>query len=277
MSDRFMNRAVEISVGSLSPTINWSTLKLEEFALPSLDHQRRIAEILWEMDEAQQAHRSTEETIEALFDATLNEICSGDYETRRLADVVAYASDGPFGSKLKTEHYTSSGIRVIRLQNIGHGHFDDTDRAYISDAYFADLRRYEVRAGDIIVAGLGDETHPVGRAALVPQSLGPAINKADCFCLRASTTVVSNAYLTYFLNSRTGRSQVEGRAQGTTRMRINVGNLKTIAVPVPAITEQDCIVSKLRQIESANEVVSEQIVVGAATLTMLVDGLLGQP
>ena len=52
MSDRFMNRAVEISVGSLSPTINWTTLKLEEFALPPLDQQRRIAEILWAVDEA---------------------------------------------------------------------------------------------------------------------------------------------------------------------------------------------------------------------------------
>ena len=31
MSDHFMRRAVEISVGSLSPTINWTTLKLEEF------------------------------------------------------------------------------------------------------------------------------------------------------------------------------------------------------------------------------------------------------
>ena len=41
MSDRFMNRAVEISVGSLSPTINWTTLKLETFDLPPLDQQRR--------------------------------------------------------------------------------------------------------------------------------------------------------------------------------------------------------------------------------------------
>ena len=32
MSDQFMNRAVEISVGSLSPTINWTTLKHETFA-----------------------------------------------------------------------------------------------------------------------------------------------------------------------------------------------------------------------------------------------------
>jgi hypothetical protein len=30
MSDKFMNRAVEISVGSLSPTINWTTLKLSD-------------------------------------------------------------------------------------------------------------------------------------------------------------------------------------------------------------------------------------------------------
>lgn len=43
MSDRFMNRALEISVGSLSPTTNWTTLKLETFDLPPLDQQRRIA------------------------------------------------------------------------------------------------------------------------------------------------------------------------------------------------------------------------------------------
>ena len=41
MSDRFMNRAVEISVGSLSPTINWTTLKLEEFDLwPPVQRRR---------------------------------------------------------------------------------------------------------------------------------------------------------------------------------------------------------------------------------------------
>ena len=51
MSDLFMHRAVEISVGSLSPTINWSTLKLEEFTIPPLDQQRRIAEILWTVDD----------------------------------------------------------------------------------------------------------------------------------------------------------------------------------------------------------------------------------
>ena len=32
-------------------------------------------------------------------------------------------TDGPFGSNLKTAHYTPEGPRVVRLQNIGDGHF----------------------------------------------------------------------------------------------------------------------------------------------------------
>ena len=50
LSERFLNRAVGISVGSLSPTTNWTTLNLE-FDIPPLDQQRRIAEILWAVDE----------------------------------------------------------------------------------------------------------------------------------------------------------------------------------------------------------------------------------
>lgn len=50
-SDMFMERAIEISVGSLSPTINWKTLKIQEFPVPSLDEQKRIAEILWAADD----------------------------------------------------------------------------------------------------------------------------------------------------------------------------------------------------------------------------------
>ena len=37
-SDQFMHRAVDISVGGLSPTINWTKLKKEEFLFLSLIH-----------------------------------------------------------------------------------------------------------------------------------------------------------------------------------------------------------------------------------------------
>jgi len=45
-SDLFMNRAVDISVGSLSPTINWGTLKHQEFRLPSKTLQVEFVKLL---------------------------------------------------------------------------------------------------------------------------------------------------------------------------------------------------------------------------------------
>ncbi len=45
-SDVFMNRAVTISEGSLSPTIKWKTLAIQEFSLPNIKLQKKILGIL---------------------------------------------------------------------------------------------------------------------------------------------------------------------------------------------------------------------------------------
>lgn len=273
-SERFFNYAVETSAGSLSPRTNWSSLAAFEFDLPPLAQQRRIAETLWAADASQQAQNRLKGAVKAQFEATVEHVCRANGKTTVLAEVLSYASDGPFGSKLKSEHYSDNGARVIRLQNIGDGRFNDADRAYIANAYFASLQRYQVEGGDVIVAGLGDETHPVGRAALIPESLGPAINKADCFCLRAEPNIISNAYLRYFLNSGSGSSQVKARAQGTTRTRINVGNLKSIHISVPSRVEQDRIVEKLQQIEAMSDAIAARIAFGVTALTSLTNHLL---
>lgn len=49
-SDYFLDRAIEISVGSLSPTVNWRDLRIQQFKLPPLDEQKRIAELLWSIE-----------------------------------------------------------------------------------------------------------------------------------------------------------------------------------------------------------------------------------
>jgi len=260
LSELFFQHAVGTSAGSLSPRTNWSSLASYEFALPPLDQQRRIAEILWALDEAKVQRETLLNSLWAFHKATLDATCSLNGKRRPLGELVFSASDGPFGSKLKTEHYADCGARVIRLQNIGEGYFDDSDKAFISTQYFGELKRYEVRAGDVIVAGLGDETHPVGRAAVIPESLGPAINKADCFCIRADRKTVMNAYLAHFLNSKSGTDQVATRAQGTTRMRINIGNIKTVQVYVPTIDCQAQLVEELRRIEEAMAGVTSAIV-----------------
>lgn len=96
------------------------------------------------------------------------------------ADEPRAITDGPFGSNLTSSHYTSSGPRVVRLQNIGDGEFVDA-YAHISREHFNVLRLHEVLPGDLLVASLS-ESPP--RACIAPSWLGPAIVKADCIRVR---------------------------------------------------------------------------------------------
>jgi restriction endonuclease S subunit len=58
-SDQFMHRMVDISVGGLSPTINWGDLKHQEFLLPPKEEQTKLAELLWAMDEVIEKEKQT--------------------------------------------------------------------------------------------------------------------------------------------------------------------------------------------------------------------------
>lgn len=90
-----------------------------ELDLPPLDQQRRIVEILWAIDNHNLLRKAALDSLQELHKTKLDFACSAPNDRRMLGEVVTYASDGPFGSKLKTEHYAESGARVIRLQNIG--------------------------------------------------------------------------------------------------------------------------------------------------------------
>jgi len=96
-SDMFMERAIEISVGSLSPTINWKTLREQMFPLPPLDEQKCIAEILWTADEAvekwTEAYRQAESALNSTRRQILQELSQTE-ECISLKDVGRWASGG---------------------------------------------------------------------------------------------------------------------------------------------------------------------------------------
>jgi type I restriction enzyme, S subunit len=71
-SDMFMDRAVAISEGSLSPTIKWKTLETQEFPLPPIERQKEILEVLEKLEDAE------EKTVSCLNSS----LCA----LRRLAD-----------------------------------------------------------------------------------------------------------------------------------------------------------------------------------------------
>jgi type I restriction enzyme, S subunit len=163
--------------------------------------------------------------------------------------------DGPFGSKLKTEHYTAAGARVIRLGNIQPMRFADEDRAYISLRYFKELIAHEVQSGDLLIAALGD---PLGRACRAPANLGPALVKADCLRYRSASSVDPD-YLVYWLNSPDGRANIESLSHGIGRKRINTTDLRRIAVPMPPVREQADIVRKLASLFKRTKMAGEEL------------------
>ncbi|CAL9565887.1 restriction endonuclease subunit S [Streptomyces sp. enrichment culture] len=164
-------------------------------------------------------------------------------------------TDGPFGSNLKSAHYTESGARVIRLQNVGDGGFRD-ERAYISLEHFETLRAHEAVEGDLLLASLG-ETLP--RVAILPKLDEPAIVKADVIRARLHPEV-STKWVYYALLAPQTRAHAGALIKGVGRPRLGMAAMRAIPVPVPPLAEQ------YRIVEALEEQLS-RIESGAATLT----------
>lgn len=129
-SDIFMDRAVKISVGGLSPTINWGDLAKEEFALPPLGEQRRIAEALSAAETARVAHSelisaadvAATAVIERILVGRENEIppelCGkvdlGTWTTQTVGELCTLGS----GHGFKQGDWSEEGMPIIRIQNV---------------------------------------------------------------------------------------------------------------------------------------------------------------
>jgi type I restriction enzyme S subunit len=164
-----------------------------------------------------------------------------------LASPEAHAiTDGPFGSNLKTEHYTDTGPRVIRLQNIGDAVFND-EYAHIAEKHYEQLTRHSVQAGDIVVAGLG-ETLP--RACVIPDWVGPAIVKADCPRVRLDRSLALPDFVCFALNSSGVQRRTSTVIHGVGRPRLNLAEIRGIWLPLAPLPEQHRIVEKIEELFS---------------------------
>ena len=89
-SDYFLDAAIKISVGSLSPTINWGDLKELEFDLPSIEEQKRLAKILMAAEETRQAYKKlikqTDDLVKAKFEEMFG--CVNNCMLSEIADII---------------------------------------------------------------------------------------------------------------------------------------------------------------------------------------------
>jgi len=163
-----------------------------------------------------------------------------------LGRVTVSRCDGPFGSGLKSEHYTDAGVRVIRLQNIRSEGFNGSDEAFIDAEYYErELNGHDVRSGDLLIAGLGDDKNSVGRACVAPAGIEPAMVKADCFRYRLDANQAIPEFVAIELSS--GAVADAGlMSSGSTRSRIPLSIMATRKLAIPPVPEQQEIANFIR-------------------------------
>ncbi|RLG27293.1 type I restriction endonuclease subunit S, partial [Methanosarcinales archaeon] len=169
----------------------------------------------------------------------------------RLIDTAKKNSDivgGPFGSNLKVSDYKTSGIPIIRLQNIERNRFIHKDIKYISEEKAEELKYHSFHAGDIVLAKLGD---PIGKTCIVPSEIDWGIVVADVVRIRTLPELTKKKYIVYALNSNQCTEQFRREKTGTTRPRVNVSNVRNIKIPLPPLPEQRRIAAVLSTVQNA--------------------------
>lgn len=233
--------------------LNFEDIRSLTVPIPPLPEQRRLAEVLDRAEALQSKRLAAIAQLDILTQSIFLEIF-GDpainpkgWPIRSVKDMAIKISDGPFGSNLKTSHYTPRGVRVIRLANIGVGKFLDHDAVFVSDEHFKTLRKNECLPGDVLVGTMGD---PNLRACIQPDWLPVALNKADCVQIRANRAITTAPYICALLNLPSVERMAQELILGETRLRISMGRLRTLLLPVPPLSLQRQFVERLSAVQS---------------------------
>jgi type I restriction enzyme S subunit len=239
--------------------IAWEDLREVLIRVPHPTVQRAIADYLdtetTRIDAIVAAKQRLVELLREKYWSSVDEAFSPLPRPQAIGRFAESITDGPFGSSLTSAHYSEDGqgARVIRLGNVGRGLFRDDDRAFIPLRHYETLKGHEAIEGDLIVAGLGDENQPLGRACVVPAGIGPAIVKADCFRFRLDRKRLLPEFAALFLSSPTGGSLAQETTRGSTRQRGNIGAIASVRVPAPPLDIQTSIVGHLRKLQARSE------------------------
>lgn len=253
MSDQFMNRAVEISVGSLSPTINWTTLKLQEFDLPPLDQQERIAELLWAADDTVRHYEMLIATCATAYDATVYHLSvDSEHDVGPLEAFAEFITDGDHNPPPRV----ASGIPHLVVRHVDRGELSVEDCTFISETDFERVKkRYSPEPNDLVITCVGT----IGRVALVPDNLVFSADRSLAL-VRLRQDVLLPEFAKLLLQSKAVQEQMDSRAIGTAQKHLYLKDIRHLRVTVPDVPTQRAILLRLEPLQRALRALQSAVV-----------------
>ena len=233
---------------------NGTQLSAIEIVVPPKPEQEAIAKSLTEIDDLISSLEKLITKKKAIKQGAMQELLtgkrrlpgfSGEWETRTLHEISNEMVDGPFGSNLKTEHYTTERqVRIIQLSNIGEAGWNNANVKYTTFSHAAELQRCIVQPGSILIAKM----MPAGRAIICPDNEKGYILGSDVVKVVPNSSVDSR-YLVYATKSRFYLDQIADDTQGSTRARTSVSKLRKTAILFPEKDEQIAIADILSEMD----------------------------
>ncbi len=256
MSDKFMNRAVEISVGSLSPTINWTTLKLEEFDLPPLNQQRRIAEILWAVDENLQGWLAIALAADKQRQAVITEFISS-YESD-MATLGACLEEVQYGSSSKALLQPVPGLLpLLRIPNVIGGKVDFGDLVWLEP--IEEFEKYRLVQGDVLIVRTNGNPNYVGRTAVYEGSnFDGCLFASYLIRLRPKLNRLLPHFLHEMLQSDRVKKDIRKQVKSSAgNYNLNAQGIRDLSIPLPLKNTQQELLERLASIGAAADAVTQ--------------------
>lgn len=248
-SDLFMHCAVDISVGGLSPTINWGQLKEQEFLLPPLAQQAQLAELLWAMDVVIEKERAVLESLLFFKSAYQRQIFDKDeIKYLPLEKIAKVYSGGTPNRKMK--EYWNGNIPWIKTGEVNYQVINETEE-YITEKGLEKSAAKLIPKNSILVAMYGQGITR-GRVA---------ITGIDAACNQACGVIEPNKeYSTEFIYSflEFKYEDLRSLAQGANQQNLNLGMIKDFMIPNFDIETQKSQILKLKAMDkTSNEIMTK--------------------
>jgi len=139
--------------------------------------------------------------------------------------------------------YQSSGIMLIRSQNVYPDGFKLEDVAYISEEINNTMLRSEVHEYDVLLNITGAS---IGRCTYVPEDFAKAnVNQHVCAIRLFGKNLSKAVFLSEFLNSESGQNQIFKYNAGSNREGLNYSQIRGIELSLPIEDDEFGRISKV--------------------------------
>lgn len=271
-TERFHEHSVKQSKGSVNPYINFRDLTWYEFALPPIDEQQSIVEVLSESCAQEERFSSVEKSIGGLARAMAHEVAERSAEMGSLTavkDLVEHNRPVTYGI-LKPGTGFPGGVPVIKVRDFPNGSIDADGLLRTPPEIDAAYKRSRLRSGDLLISIRGT----VGRIAEVPAELENANitqDTARLSILHAHDT----RFVRWMLGSEYVQKQIQSRVTGLAVKGLNIGALRQILVPTPPLDEQQHLALRFSSLDELLSRCRSQIQLSKAVTKSLRASLLG--